>query len=318
MATWYTRCNYYNGMGEPDESKIVGARRSPDGTLDTSKALRILETSETEESIPHEGVALLEERLKAVFSELSQEDRLAAWVKVQEEENKLKRLDVAASGSKTPLSINGQDDLILKRFDLGAEKLGFDEEKAEQAIAAATIPAKFLVATRYIELSDSAKPEQKYYVLQDKLQGIHSKTANSAALEKLGGMPEEERKQYEDDPRKWLKLLREILKGQMSLEQWEKARIEARGLVSAILQLEKTHKMDDVEFFITEEGVKLIDFQLHEASTYKPADDNFPEGAEYLRMLFDLERAGANATEEALEAATQKLKDAYSSGEKSN
>ncbi len=278
-----------------EEGDMVGVKIRPDGSIDKSHGLVVL-GNETE--VPTQNtsaVQTLEQRLAIINPELTNEQRLENWVTAQEVGGKLNPLDTGVSGFKTPLLIKDNDDLILKRYDKGANRLAYLDESAEVATAEQELPSHFFPKSRFIEVHRSEDEDKKYYVLQDKMKGVHVKTAASEAQEFVFNMSEEEQIPYQTDPEKWMKLRSDMLKRKLTDEQWKQAREEALELHSALSIFEQKQKMTDVDFFITPGGnIKLIDFQVESLDTYVPMEGGFPEGAEEIRMLFDIDSSSGD------------------------
>jgi len=289
---------------DPSET-YVGVAKNADGSLDYSRSLRLIpQNGESENEItikPPEvgespktekkGVADLIEHLKKLYPELNGNQRFEEWVRSQEQQNLFTVFSHDPSGAKTALSSPASPDVIVKRFDKGAERLGFEGEKKECEVAETYLGDRFLPETQFVEIEDATTPERKYYVLQDKVDGVHNKRVTHELGERVNAsMSEDEiEEQYVQHPESWVKQRGEALREKLTGEQWEKVQVEAQALYAGIKALEQTHRINDLEFFITNEGkIKLIDFQVHNLATYTPDPDGIPEGSEEVKLLFDL------------------------------
>ncbi len=244
-----------------------------------------------QEKISQKNLNQLSENLKVLFGDFSELKRYEAWIKNQVENNKLETLSTGPSAVKTALCVKDWPDIIIKRFDKGDAKFWYEKEKREFPIVFKQLGNRFLPETKFTEISDSIDVDNKYYVLQDKITGIHQEQTTDEAREFINESMNEEQieEEYVKNPDNWIKLRGEILKKKLNTEQLKMVQLEAKDLCDSLKELEKGYHINDLDFFITQDGhIKVIDFQLHNNDSYLPNSDGFAEGSEEIRIFFNL------------------------------
>lgn len=237
------------------------------------------------------GVKFLSEYLGILYSDVPEKHRLVEWVKHLENKQKLNPLSEEPSAVKTALAVDDWANLIVKRFDKGNDKFWYEKEKNDFPVVIKALGEKFLPETKFVD-TEQVSEEKRYYVVQDKIQGKHQQEAADAAIQRIqASMSQEEIEEaYVKNPNNWVKFRGEIFKqGLTNPEIWKTAQSEAKELYSRLKELEKTHVIDDLDFFVTNEGqIKLIDFQLHDKNEPLP-EQAFPVGSEEIKIFFGLE-----------------------------
>jgi hypothetical protein len=245
-----------------------------------------------EEKISRKNLNQLSEDLRILFGDFSESKRYEAWIKNQLESKKLEPLSTDPSAIKSVFYSKDFPDVIIKRFDKGNDQFWYEKEKREFPIVFNQLGNRFLPETKFIELLDSKDSDNKYYVLQDKLKGIHQQQTTDEARELINGSMTEEQieETYVENPNNWTRLRGEIIIKKLNSEQLKTVQLEAEGLVSCLKELEKNYRVNDLDFFVTEEGyIKIFDFQLHDLEQVIPYDTGgFADGSEEIKMLFNL------------------------------
>lgn len=278
---------------QAEEAERLNAlkKQHPHDALQSLANMNVQASEKNPTSTEITGVASLTDKLRILYPEIDEQQRLQEWVKYQEQQNKLQVFSNDISGVKTALNSEDRPNIIVKRFDKGAARLGFEAERDEYLILERALGERFLPETKFVEIPDATNTDKKYYVLQDRMDGAHYKTATTEAQKRTyASMTEDEIEEtYAKHPENWTKFRGKMLREKLTDEQWKKAQEEAKTLYTRVKELEATHRINDLDFFITNDGqIKIIDYQVHDIASYAPDSDGFLEGADEIKVLFDI------------------------------
>jgi hypothetical protein len=238
----------------------------------------------------NKNINSLMENLKVLYGDSSESQRFKAWIEHLNINNKLKLFTDSPSAFKTPYYTEDWPDIIIKKFDKFDNLTAYETEKNDFEIIKQYLGDRFLPKTEYVEISGSHDENNKYYVVQDKIQGRYQQDAADEAIKDIhNNMSEDEiNKEYVEKPDNWVKFRGEIFKKGLTPEQWQLAKIEAAELENKLKALEEKYLINDLDYFVTPEGkIKIIDFQLH-IKDDKNIKNDFPVGSEEIKLFFDL------------------------------
>lgn len=262
------------GKELPHQSEIlIGARKLPDGSYDTSRAVRVVANPIKDDSEKNAegkrkvgGVTSLADRLAIALPDLTEEERSQEWIRQRRESlTELDLGDEIPGIAKTPYVDSNVPDIIIKKYDGVHPDKAIDEDKKSFARARSFIPPGFLADTRFVALSDSEA--SALYQIQDRLEGFRFKSNMSASLNRYAELraldPSFEQK-IKDDPSGWIDMQRDILKKTLGEIRWNNARSQIARLIPYLQQLEADNlRLRDVDFFIDPQGnVTLFDFAV--------------------------------------------------------
>ncbi|MFC1802260.1 hypothetical protein ACFLY7_02355 [Patescibacteria group bacterium] len=248
--------------------------------------------AENELDIESSGLGKLNEHLKVTLGSTPENKRLEAWIESQIKNNKLQEFPAGSSAIKTPFTVQNWEDVIIKRFDKGNNEDHYNEEKEWFSIVSEYLGKNHLPTNEFVEIHNTSNKLNKHFVLQDKVTGVHQEAVADEAINIVNDKMTEEEiiDKYVKKPKDWVEFRGEILRKKFTDEQWEKVKIQAEDLFTKLKELENKYVINDLDFFVTEEGeIKIIDFQLHQIDSYTPDPERRPIGSEEIKILFGAE-----------------------------